>query len=171
MFFLCAPSPGQVFRFLERHYTPSQPISLLLSSPVCPSQWRVLRPSDLLYSENSAELLPILRRAYPNLFHLTLQEKGLWEITQWQGEFTETYVGEGLGESKGIAKYVKWGRNKPLLTLTDWGKQHQMPVVSYVTRPPKKQIDYETVAVLDQRSLLVETEPLWYRFSLVPVKI
>jgi hypothetical protein len=161
--FLPSPSPGAVLRFLERAHRSPQSINLLLSNPTGSEHWRVLKGEN---SDSPAwwEKLPeILATAYP-LFFIMQVDGDAWTITQWQdGEATpETHSGNGWVNGK----WLWMPKSTNAHSLETWAQTHNAPFVALFLRSSSKIIAYETIAVLDQRSLLVETEPLWYRFTL-----
>jgi hypothetical protein len=189
--FLPSPSPGAVLRLLERRHRPPKPCEILLSDPVGSAYWRVLRVS--LSEENrqwGADLPTVLTSAYSSLISVehsahnlkqtnTLQH-GKWQITEWQsGEKHATYdeadfvKRPSLWEKIPLVSIVPKRRGGAATrALEAWAANHntRFPaslLVSRIASPPKKMIAYETVAILDQRSLLVETEPLWYNFTLL----
>ena len=146
-------SPGAVLRFLERLARRDEPLpaELLISDAVGQWQWRALPVADL------ASVAPRLALAFSSdVFHLQEMPAG-WSWTR--------YESEGAAESGALAKKRLWERSSP---VERWARAHGLPLTR-LTRPPKI-IDYETVAQLDQRSLLLEDTPRLYRFSLQAIQ-
>jgi hypothetical protein len=164
--FLTSVSPGAVLRFLERTHRPSQALNLLLSSPASSQSWRVLK-SEMADEPTWWAILPErLGTVYPLFFVMQVDGES-WTITKWQDgqAVQEAHLGHGWIDKK-WSWLTNLTRNQSSSTLEAWGEMHKAPFIASFLRPPQKIIAYETVAVLDQRSLLAETEPLWYRFPL-----
>jgi hypothetical protein len=163
--FLPSASPGAVLRFLERTHRPLQALNLLLSSPASPQSWRVLKSEMADEPTWWATLPERLGTAYPLFFVMQVDGES-WTITKWQDgqAMPEVYSGHGWINKKW--SWFKKNKSAVTNTLEAWGEAHKAPFIASFLHPPQKIIAYETVAVLDQRSLLAETEPLWYRFPL-----
>ncbi len=151
--FVRSASPGAVLRFLERLARRGEllPLELLISDAVGEQQWRAL---VVVGMETFA---PRLALAFPPDTLLLKAISGGWSWTR--------YTSEGAAESGSLAKKRLW---EPHVPVELWARQQELPL-SRLTRPPKV-IDYETVAQLDQRSLLLEDTPRLYRFPLVAVQ-
>ncbi|MCX6367572.1 MAG: hypothetical protein NTX57_12805 [Armatimonadetes bacterium] len=152
-FFVRSASPGAVLRFLERLARRDEPLpaELLISDAVGPWQWRALPVAGL------ASVAPRLALAFSSdVFHLQEMPAG-WSWTR--------YESAGAAEYGALAKKRLWERSSP---VERWASVHGLPLTR-LTRPPKV-IDYETVAQLDQRSLLLEDMPRLYRFPLQAIQ-
>ena len=152
-FFVRSPSPGAVLRFLERlaRHGESLPPELLISDKVGEAQWRALPLAGL------EVVAPRLALAFPpDVVQLREIPDG-WVWTRHQGS--------GAMDSGVLPKKRLLERHAP---VERWARQHGLPL-SRLTRPPKV-IDYETVAQLDQKSLLLEDTPRLYRFPLGAVQ-
>ncbi len=146
-------SPGAVLRFLERLARRGEPLpmELLISDAIGERLWRALPVAGL------ESVAPRLALAFSSdVFHLQLTPTG--------GIWTR-YEGEGAMESGVLTKKRLWEQDSP---VERWARQHGLPLTR-LTRPPKT-LDYETVAQLDQRSLLLEDTPRLYRFALQAIQ-
>lgn len=153
-FFVRSPSPGAVLRFLERLARRGEPLppEVTISDAVGEPLWRALQGVGL------EGVLPRLALAFPpDLFQLQQTASG-WQWTRW--------TSEGAVESGELGKKRLWEQHAP---VERWARTYGLPLTR-LTRPPKC-LDYETVAQLDQRSLLLEDTPRLYRFPLEPPQL
>ena len=127
------------------------PNELLISDAIGEEAWRALPVAGL---EKTAFRLAL---AFPPDV-IQLQETP----TGWQWV---RHTGTGPEDSGVLAKKRLWERHAP---VERWASQQGLPL-SRLIRPPKV-IDYETVAQLDQKSLLLEDTPRLYRFSLQAIQ-
>jgi hypothetical protein len=136
-------------RFFERlaRRGESLPPELLLSDAVGEHSWRALIATGL------ERVSPRLAHAFsPEVVRLKATAEG-WAWTR--------YTAEGAAESGILAKKRLW---EPRAPVELWAQAQGLPL-SRLTRRPKI-LDYETVAQLDQKSLLLEDTPRLYRFVL-----
>jgi hypothetical protein len=159
--FVRSASPGAVLRFLERRKgDPERPDEILLSEAVGEKNWRALfAPPGYLEA-----IAGPLSTVFPDEVMIAVRdEKTLLVFTYKEGKLAETK--NSLEGHKSI-----WGRLmgfNSLATLPPvwhWAKEKGLPL-HYLKKPPRI-IDYSTVAILDQRKLLVEDSPRLYRFPL-----
>jgi hypothetical protein len=153
--FVRSASPGAVLRFLERRKDESAPAEVLLSDGVGDRQWRTLR-APLEYLGTVAAPLSL---AFPQEAILIEACTTHWQVKVWRGACLESCLFE---EKRLLGMYRSRLTVNPLRT---WAATREIPLL-YLTKPPRKIIDYATVAVLDQRKLLVEDSPRLYRFPL-----
>jgi hypothetical protein len=148
-------SPGAVLRFLERRKDESAPAEVLLSDGVGGKQWRTLvAPPEYL-----VQIAGPLSLAFPEETILIEPRTTHWQVKVWRGECLESSIFE---EKRRLGMRRSGLTVNPLRT---WAARGEVPLL-YLTKPPKKIIDYAAVAVLDQRKLLVEDSPRLYRFPL-----
>lgn len=188
--FLVSPSPGKVFRYLERHQehllavTGAVALPDLLSEPVPPHGWRALTGLNLTAASMEPLAIILSEVFHPRvtlLWKRTDQDRlpsslmSTWGyVTFEQGKETERATEDTTSPIP---------RRQPLLTRLPGAKQVTPPEVHWadvrglpITRVPRATqgreyvpvIDYVTVAQLDQRSLLVENGPRLYRFEFPP---
>ncbi|MGC4043883.1 MAG: hypothetical protein QM758_08745 [Armatimonas sp.] len=159
--FVRSASPGAVLRFLERRDAPHKPAEVLLSEAVSTHQWRALfAPPEYL-----VPLLAPLSIAFPPEALVAMRLDKLLTISMYRNgepayepafeDSIPTHSGFRLG-------FPAWAGPPPVFA---WAKEKGIPT-RYIKEPPKKIIDYSTIAVLDQRKLLVEDSPRLYRFPL-----
>lgn len=149
VFFVRSASPGAVLRFLERLARRGAPLppELLLSDAVGEHLWRALIASGL------EQVSPRLALAFPpEVIQLREREDG-WSWTR--------YAAEGAAELGTLGKKRFW---EPRAPVELWAHAQGLPL-SRLTRRPRV-LDYETIAQLDQKSLLLEDTPRLYRFVL-----
>lgn len=152
-FFISSSSPGAVFRFLERlaRHENGAPDKLILSDPVGALRWRLLRPGDSDWLLSKAPQLVV---AFPpELIWLDCQS-GDWRI--WNADGSEI-IGQAPPLPRRLLLPSKSGAE-------GWARAQGLPL-ERLTKPPRV-LDYETVAQLDQKSLLLEDTPRLYRFPL-----
>ena len=159
--FVRSASPGAVLRFLERRKDAEKPAELLLSEAVGEEKWRALfAPPEYL-----STIVGPLSVAFP--------PETLFAIRAEKTIMVHVYRGGALTDSKNSLEGNdrKWwpfpGFNALATPAPIWGwlREKEVPT-QYMTKPPKNVIDYDTVAILDQRNLLVEDSPRLYRFPL-----
>ena len=152
-FFVRSPSPGAVLRFLERlaRRGESLPDEIWISDAPGEPPWRAL------FGEGLVHVAPRLAQAFPPEVFWVGQSREGW---QWR-RFTD----QGVQEEETLGKKRFWQPSSP---LESWGKPLGLPLARL--RHPPRILDYETVAQLDQRSLLQEDTPRRYHFSLAEVK-
>jgi hypothetical protein len=150
-FFVRSASPGAVLRFLERLARRGEllPPEVLISDAVGDALWRALPSTGL-----EAVAARLALAFPPDVFQLQ-KNADSWH---WM-----RYTHEGLVESGTLAHKRLWQHPAPVVL---WARTQGLPLTR-LTHPPKT-LDYETVAQLDQRSLLHEDTPRLYRFSLTP---
>lgn len=153
-YFVRSPSPGAVLRFLERLARRGEPLpaEVTISDAVGEPLWRALQGTGL------EGVIPRLALAFPpDVLQLQQTATG-WQWTRW--------TSDGPAESGVLGKKRLWEQHAP---VERWARTHGVPLTR-LTRPPKR-LDYETVAQLDQRSLLLEDTPRLYHFSLGAVQL
>jgi hypothetical protein len=157
--FVSSPSPGAVFRVLERCPVDSKtPASVFLSDALNTNQWRAL---FTLGSDGDwfDAVFPRLVLAFPpGIFRLNVSD-AVWDWKHDDGRVVTASV------SLSLPKATLWQRlTRQSSPIEAWARSHNLPIVrARVTLPT---IDYEIVARLDQRQLLEETHPCLYQFSL-----
>jgi hypothetical protein len=159
--FVRSASPGAVLRFLERRKDdPERPDEVLLSEAVGEKNWRALF-APLGYLQAIAGPLSV---AFPDEAMIALRdEKTLLVYIYKEGKLAAT---KNSLEGREIGWKWPLGFNA-LATLPPvwhWAREKGLPL-NYLKKQPRV-IDYSTVAVLDQRKLLVEDSPRLYRFPL-----
>ena len=162
--FVRSASPGAVLRFLERRKDAEKPAELLLSEGVGEEKWRALfAPSTYLEAVN-----PLLSYAFQETLLLLSSKDGhtadIWEQGEWKHR---------LALGGGRRTWFSFSSTRRMdVDLRAWlnekglGFRYVGLPTRYMTKPPKNVIDYDTVAILDQRNLLVEDSPRLYRFPL-----
>ncbi|MBB6050059.1 hypothetical protein [Armatimonas rosea] len=153
-FFVRSASPGAVLRFLERLARRGEmlPPEVLISDALGEGQWRALPVGGL------AGVAARLALAFPpDVLHLQETPDG-WAWTR--------YTSDGPSEVGTLPRKRLLEQRAPVVR---WAQQQGLPLTR-LTRPPHT-LDYETVAQLDQRSLLLEDTPRLYRFSLGAVQL
>lgn len=171
--FLLSPSPGAVFRFLERRVLAGEtiPSPLYLSDPAPPHGYRLLylpTASRLMIAVVGARLSTALPRAV-TLLYRRAGSVPVWGYTFWEGGEVVDSGEDALPKSNpwqkltarlpgpaSVSPPVAWANRRGL-------PLDRLPLVGRGTNPT---VEYRTVAALDQRSLLVEDEPRLYRFEL-----
>ncbi|WP_309697852.1 hypothetical protein [Armatimonas sp.] len=148
-FFVRSPSPGAVLRFLERLARRGEalPDVVWISDAMGEPPWRALSGVGL------ERVAPRLAQAFPPEVLWVVQTRVGW---QWC-----RFADDGTQESGTLGKKRLWQPSSPLEL---WGKPRGLPLAR-LTHPPRI-LDYDTVAQLDQRSLLQEDTPRRYQFSL-----
>lgn len=156
---------------------------LQLSSPPVvsgPNSWRVLGFEPSRKPEPDAALAYLTRigqelsRALNSrVYLLHVQPGGAWEFITWdKGEETER---GGSSTSPPAAAPTLWRRFRKDLGLDDtlsvlrgWERERGLPVkqlLAVTAHKPRRVVDYDTVAGLERKGLLVENARLWYRFE------
>jgi hypothetical protein len=182
--FLCAPSPGQLFRYFERnHQHLLSANSLLLSDGVGGASLRCLVIEN--QATETAPVPDVMLSLGPTLSDLfpprvtilwrhppASPEPAVWGFTVWEnGQVVETeehalppdpkpgFLSRLPGMKRGALPPpdIAWAlaRKLPIDRVPEAGLRRRIPI-----------IDYVTVAGLDQRNLLVENNPRLYRFPL-----
>jgi hypothetical protein len=159
--FVRSASPGAVLRFLERRKTDdARPDELLLSEAVGKEGWRALF-APIGYLNVIAEPLSVV---FPEEVMIALRdEKTLLLFIYKEGKLAET---KNSLEGREIGWKWPLGFNAlaTLPPIWHWAREKGLPL-SYLKKSPRV-MDYSTVAILDQRNLLVEDSPRLYRFPL-----
>ncbi|GAB4465322.1 MAG: hypothetical protein OHK0029_35910 [Armatimonadaceae bacterium] len=184
--FLLSPSPGAVFRFLERRTLagtlPPLPPEVLLSEPVAPHGFRLLcalpssaEPADsaIFPPENWQILGSELSQAFPRAITLLWQHTAPvaeWGYSQWQEGSRIAEKTEALTSPSPLAGWLPLPGSRPAAPYVIWAQQRGLPVLHHpqLGRFRVRVVEYSTVAALDQRSLLVENSPRLYRFTIPP---
>jgi hypothetical protein len=159
--FVRSASPGAVLRFLERRKDdPERPEELLLSEAVSEKNWRALfAPPGYLQAVAGP-----LSVAFPDEVLIALrEEKTLLLFIYKEGKLSET-KNSLEGNNHKWWMYPGFNALATLPPVWYWAKEKGLPL-NYLKKQPRT-IDYSTVAVLDQRKLLVEDSPRLYRFPL-----
>ncbi|MDX1934626.1 MAG: hypothetical protein SFU56_18660 [Capsulimonadales bacterium] len=167
--FLRSPSPGAVFRFLERHpHAVPGPTVLLLSEPTPPGGWRLLTtespsPPDLSLPGRA------LSDAFPPYVCLIFLGSERWGYTIWANGRTAEEASEPLPSSPGPVGFRLRlpGMRPPAPPYVAWGKERALPVDRFPAgggRGSVPIVEYRTVSSLDERGLLLENQPRLYRF-------
>jgi hypothetical protein len=157
--FVSSPSPGAIFRVLERCPIDSKtPASVFLSDASNTNHWRAL---FTLGSDDDwfDAIFPRLVLAFPpGIFRLNCSDT-VWHWKHDNGRVvTES-------ESLSTPKMTLWQRmTRQPAPIEAWARSHHLPLGRALATLPI--IDYEIVARLDQRQLLEETRPCLYQFSL-----
>ncbi len=159
--FVRSASPGAVLRFLERRKDdPERPEELLLSEAVGEKNWRVLF-APMGYLGAIAGPLSVV---FPDEALIALrQERALVILIYKEGKLVET-KNSLEGNDRKWWMYPGFNALATLSPVWYWAKEKGLPL-HYLKKSPRI-IDYSTVAVLDQRKLLVEDSPRLYRFPL-----
>jgi hypothetical protein len=169
--FLKSGSPGAVLRFLERRRSDITPATLFLSDALSPGGWRVL-PGDRDFL--MAQVAPI-SQAFVSGVYLLYRETTAWGWELWENGEEKNRFEYDLPQSpetfsqrlltSGVALFK--GRPVEEAPLA-WARQRGAPLARIPGIVPGSRpvpiIEYQTVAGLDQRKLLVETRPCLYRF-------
>lgn len=155
--FVSSPSPGAVLRFLERlaRHATTAPEEIYLSGGHPQQTWRVLVPDSdgwLL------SLAPKLAAAFPPSVSWLDRVGGRWR--RWHADGTEE-VGLAVGTPRRLLLPPQPGAKV-------WARQQGLPFDAL--QVSLRVLDYETVAQLDQKSLLLEDTPRLYRFPLREVQ-
>lgn len=166
--FVRAASPGSVLRLAERWGRgPDAPAALLLSDAAAPAGWRALTvpPEYLAWTEG---LAPRLAAAFPPEVFLLARTQGRWRRGRFAAEGEPEVVEEDapLPARPGLFR-LPWQRAVAPPEIV-WARANGLPIDRVPRRgvASLRQVDYETVASLDQRSLLIEDSPRLYRFPL-----
>lgn len=158
--FVRSASPGAVLRFLERRNDPNRPAEVLLSEAVSTQQWRALfAPDDYLNSVAG----PLSIAFPPDVLVATRMKKTLVILAYKEGKHADIHSTESIGGTGPWWAALTFKTPDPIYV---WAKERSIPT-RYIKAPPEKIIDYATVAILDQRKLLVEDSPRLYRFPLM----
>lgn len=158
--FVRAASPGSVLRLAERWGRgDGAPETLLLSDAVAPAGWRALivPPERLAWAEGFA---PRLAAAFPPDVFLLARVGARVRRGRFPAE------GEAEVADEAAAPVGRWpiprARRGPS-PETAWAQERGLPL-DRANAP--RQVEYETIASLDRRSLLIEDSPRLYRFRL-----
>ena len=166
------------------------PRSLLLSGPPTPppDPWRVLRtnPSepvtDLAFFNAIGPELSRTLSPRVHLLQISNEPAGAWEFATWEnGDETER------GGDRGDSTTETNRENRPATFLQRvsyflrpvavpsvpveaivWARKRGLPLAALLglqSSKPGRVVDYETVAGLERKNLLLESEPVWYRFE------
>ncbi len=168
--FLRAPSPGQVFRFLQRRPgqaagvpAPEEATILLLSDPAGPEGWRVLAAGRGALGWMEAAC-PAFAQAFPPAVTLLFAADG-WGFRVWAAG-GESERGGGARRRGPLARLLGETAEREAAA---WALDRRLPadrIPALAGRRPPPVCDYATVAGLDERGLLVEDGPRLYRFPL-----
>jgi hypothetical protein len=169
--FLRSASPGAVFRFLERrrHAANKAPGPLLLSDAVPPDAWRALiAPADWLTVQG-----PALSQAFGprvTLLRYIGASTSAWSFTVLEAGTVVEEGTETLAAPRRSLLHRISGVGPALSPPVVWARGRGLPVERVPGAVPLKRavpvVEYQTVARLDQRSLLIEDGPRLYRFEL-----
>ena len=179
--FLSSPAPGQVFQYLTRQYGTALSASLLLlSDAVGPGLPRVLffsetalrLETDFVWSLGTALSL-VFPPCVTLLWRQTPQADSVqWGYTIWdKGQITESanYCYPIPAKLSLLSRLPGMKRRAALSPDIAWALSRGLPIDRVPAAGLRRNIpiiDYNTVAQLDQRNLLVETSPRLYRFTL-----
>ena len=172
--FLPAPSPGQIIRYLERHKSPAgvdaPTTPLLLSDAVGAFEYRAL-----IADTSARPWLEALSLPASADFHFALRL--IWHedspvsrggVIAWEDghEIKRENFAASATEPTGF--FARLTNVSPLTGELAWAKKWLLPIdrIPHHARKPLPLVDYETVAKLDQKSLLEEKSPRLYRFTL-----
>lgn len=167
--FLQSPSPGAVFRFMERRRPADAPESLYLSDALSPNGWRAM-PGNRAFLTAQA---PFLSRPFPPAIYLFYWDESGWGWTCWENGDEKEGFEDSLPPSpptwKTFLSVIGVTRN-PLSPPLAWAQTRGLPLFRIPGAIPGAKlvpvIEYRTVSGLDQRNLLLETGPRLYRFEL-----
>jgi hypothetical protein len=184
--FVAAPSPGQVYRFLQRSLRSERATAaeaavalpaLLLSDRVGARSYRALAIEGATAAEAApvisrvaARLAPAFASSEAPLLVLRADADGSWGFHRWHDpdDVPET-ANNGPGaplRSSFLRFLTPTARHAPAPVL--WAQREGLPVdrVPGVARKTPPVVDYSTVAALDQKGLLYEDgTPRLYRLT------
>jgi hypothetical protein len=175
VFFLLSPSPGAVFRFLERQANTGKivPPLLYLSEPVAPHGFRVLftppEEGGRLEAEWGESLAIAFPRVLIHFWQFTENAETAWGYIQWEEGAKKTEFRDVLPAQsplQGILQRLSGSRVVP--PPIAWANRKGLPIARYLQRHKISLKEYATVAALDRKSLLVEDAPCLYRFATNP---
>jgi hypothetical protein len=176
--FLSAASPGMVVRYLERRRRAGEavPDGLLLSDRAGESRTRALAGDSDAHAWMEASGAALSRAFPPTVTFLWSEPVSAttplrWGFVSWKdgeenGRHEQALDPEQKRGFLGLAR-------RPLPAPVRWAQRQGLPLGRVLgesgSRLAVPVIDYETVAKLDQKSLLVESSPRLYRFDLPPL--
>lgn len=155
--FLRAPSPGALFVFVERFApTAARPAIVRLSDPAPPNGWRAV---DL-----PAALADTLAERLATAFGPEIARLD-WGADGWRWARGEASGGGATPRSSAhwLTRLPGWPQSPAPWAI--WAQEQGLPLAR-LTDPRVPEVDYATVAGLDQRLLLEERSPRIYRFEL-----
>jgi hypothetical protein len=165
-FFIAAPSPGSLVRFLERQAarTPPAPGWFFVSDPGPPHGLRALVGPDAATPWLDGLASRLVLAFPPTLYGVLPQPDGTLLWRRWSAD---SPLEEGTFPAPAPPSWRARlpGYRLPQTPLQHWCQQHGLPL-ERADAPRMHTIDYETVSSLDQRKLLVENAPRRYRFVL-----
>ena len=189
--FVSSPSPGAVFRFLERRLGSTDreraaldALDLRLSRAAPPRAYRALT-GGVGFPAWAQTAFPLFAEAFaPPLTLLWASADTLtWGYTRHDADSpteTQTFtVSAATPAQSALARLTRQPNVPQVTAAVAWAKRHRLPLAEvpalrglWTPRPDKPQevIDYGIVARLDQKSLLVENTPRLYccRFGDAP---
>ena len=178
--FLPGNSPGQVIRFLQRRQrslaaSVATGSPLLVSDAAGPGRLRALI-FEASAGDNRAYLdaaAPALSTAFAVGVTLLWSTPALsrWGTARWEPDATEIERTEADQPTPLPQSFFdRLRRRSTTSPLLDWARARNLPLDRLPPLRPAGTlpiIDYETIAALDRKSLLVENRPCLYRFVLI----
>jgi hypothetical protein len=181
--FLVSPSPGRVFRYLERACLDGsgKPLPDLISETTTPHGWRALTGINLP-QERMEELGQRLSGAFMPYVILLWRSGDTWGYAIWEqgeekergGSNSETDASSPTRPLRPLSLLARLpGGQAPPAPPIAWAATRGLPLARVPGALPASReytpvIEYVTVETLDQRGLLVENAPRLYRFDFAP---
>jgi hypothetical protein len=170
--FLWSPSPGAVFRFLERQKALGKalPETVLLSEPISRNGCRVLiaTPSS---RETLLALGELLSVAFPPHVGMLFRSGNEWGNAVCSKGVLTSEAREPISPPSPLERILSVipGTRQSVPPYVTWAKSQGFPaqrIPALYRGKPIETVGYRTISALDERNLLIEEKNRLYRFTL-----